>query len=130
MADCLTPDRKERVGLLLGKQDTVYTIVPLRNDWTSPYGDGFRVNRDELRRGFNHAEANGLVVIGRYHTHLEKPALPSRADQLSLPPGWIEVILKIAGPVNQRHIADMRAYDDCGTPLTLHEANVTDWGTR
>ncbi|MCB5200476.1 Mov34/MPN/PAD-1 family protein [Loktanella sp. TSTF-M6] len=118
LSDCRLHNRVERVGLLIGQASHVSVILPRANHWRGRMGDGFTMTRADLKSGHDFAVAAGLVVLGRYHTHLHHPPLPSRLDRLSLPPGWMEVIARIDAPPDRRNVTEVRAYRN-GSPCAI-----------
>lgn len=68
----------EACGLLAGKQDTVEAVLRVRNAEKSPVR--FRMDPQEQLNAFEWMEANGLDLIGIYHSHPSRPETASATD--------------------------------------------------
>ena len=67
----------ESCGLLLGENDAVAEILPMRNVDESPLT--FSIESTELVDAYNLAESKGLQVIAIFHSHPAQPS-PSSSD--------------------------------------------------
>jgi proteasome lid subunit RPN8/RPN11 len=67
----------ESCGLLLGENDSVAEILPMRNVDESPLT--FSIESTELVDAYNLAESKGLQVIAIFHSHPAQPS-PSSTD--------------------------------------------------
>ena len=67
----------ESCGLLLGENDAVVEILPMRNVDESPLT--FSIESTELVDAYNLAESKGLQVIAIFHSHPAQPS-PSSSD--------------------------------------------------
>jgi [CysO sulfur-carrier protein]-S-L-cysteine hydrolase len=67
----------ESCGLLLGENDAVVEILPMRNVDESPLT--FSIESTELVDAYNLAESKGLQVIAIFHSHPAQPS-PSSTD--------------------------------------------------
>lgn len=67
----------ESCAFLLGKNDKVVEILPMRNNDESQVS--FSVEPQEVLRAYDLAESKMLHVIGIFHSHPAKPS-PSRTD--------------------------------------------------
>ena len=67
----------ESCGLLLGENDAVAEILPMRNVDESPLT--FSIESTELVGAYNLAESKGLQVIAIFHSHPAQPS-PSSTD--------------------------------------------------
>ena|SRR5215207_5745184 len=67
----------ESCGLLLGENDAVAEILPMRNVDESPLT--FSIKSTELVDAYNLAESKGLQVIAIFHSHPAQPS-PSSTD--------------------------------------------------
>jgi|SRR6266511_5014636 proteasome lid subunit RPN8/RPN11 len=76
IAKDVLPD--ESCALLLGENDTVVEILPMRNVDESPVT--FSIESTELVHAYNLAESKGLQVIAIFHSHPAKPS-PSSTDR-------------------------------------------------
>ena len=68
----------ECCGVLAGRNGRVERVRPVANADRSPYT--FRMDPHELLRAYQEADAEGLEVVGYYHSHPATPAVPSRTD--------------------------------------------------
>lgn len=68
----------ESCAFLLGKDDRVIEILPMRNADESQVS--FSVEPQEVLRAYNLAEGKKLQVIGIFHSHPARPA-PSGTDR-------------------------------------------------
>jgi len=67
----------ESCAFLLGKNDKVVEILPMRNNDESQVS--FSIEPQEVLRAYDLAESKMLCVIGIFHSHPAKPS-PSRTD--------------------------------------------------
>jgi [CysO sulfur-carrier protein]-S-L-cysteine hydrolase len=67
----------EACAFLLGKNDTVVKILPMRNLDKSPVT--FSIDPGEVLYAYNIAETKGLQVVAIFHSHPAKPS-PSSTD--------------------------------------------------
>jgi proteasome lid subunit RPN8/RPN11 len=75
IAKDVLPD--ESCALLLGENNIVVEILPMRNVDESPIT--FSIESTELMHAYNLAESKGLQVIAIFHSHPAKPS-PSSTD--------------------------------------------------
>jgi [CysO sulfur-carrier protein]-S-L-cysteine hydrolase len=75
VAKGVLPD--ESCALLLGKNDAVVEILPMRNIDESPLT--FSMESTELVDAYNLAEIKGLQIIAIFHSHPAQPS-PSSSD--------------------------------------------------
>jgi len=68
----------EACGLLAGKGDSVEAVLRVRNAEQSPVR--FRMDPQEQFNAFEWIEANGLEMIGIYHSHPSGPETASATD--------------------------------------------------
>ncbi len=68
----------EACGLLAGKQDSVETVLRVRNAEQSPMR--FRMDPQEQYRAFEWIESNGLDLVGIFHSHPSGPETASTTD--------------------------------------------------
>jgi proteasome lid subunit RPN8/RPN11 len=68
----------ECCGVLTGRDGRVEGVVPVANADRSPYT--YRMDPRELLVVYKQADAQGLEVLGYYHSHPSTPAVPSRTD--------------------------------------------------
>ena len=68
----------EGCGLLAGRAGIVEEVIPVTNEARSPVR--FRMDPREQLRAFESMDANGLDLIGIFHSHPDGPAGPSVTD--------------------------------------------------
>jgi proteasome lid subunit RPN8/RPN11 len=68
----------EACGLLAGKQDSVEAVLRVRNAERSPVR--FRMDAQEQYNAFEWMEANGLDLVGIFHSHPSGPEIVSPTD--------------------------------------------------
>ena len=68
----------ESCAFLLGDNDTIVKILPMRNIDESPVT--FSIEPAELLNAYNLAESKGIKVVAIFHSHPTKPS-PSRTDR-------------------------------------------------
>lgn len=68
----------EACGLLAGKNDQVEKVLLVRNQAQSPVR--FVMDPHEQLRAFDWIEANGLELVGIFHSHPAGPAAVSATD--------------------------------------------------
>lgn len=68
----------EACGLLAGKQDSVETVLRVRNAVQSPVQ--FRMDAQEQYNAFEWIDANGLDLVGIFHSHPSGPETASPTD--------------------------------------------------
>jgi [CysO sulfur-carrier protein]-S-L-cysteine hydrolase len=69
---------EESCALLLGENNIVVEILPMRNIDQSPVT--FSIESTELVDAYNLAETKGMQVVAIFHSHPTKPS-PSRTDR-------------------------------------------------
>jgi [CysO sulfur-carrier protein]-S-L-cysteine hydrolase len=69
---------EESCALLLGENNIVVEILPMRNIEQSPVT--FSIESTELVDAYNLAETKGMQVVAIFHSHPTKPS-PSRTDR-------------------------------------------------
>ena len=107
VAQCLDGLPDEACGLLSGPVTAdlepigeVHTVWPCVNADAS--ARTYTVDSRDLLRAMRDAEANGVELIGVWHSHTHTDAYPSDTDvRQAMEPGWIYVLvsLKHAEPV-------------------------------
>jgi proteasome lid subunit RPN8/RPN11 len=68
----------ESCAFLLGKNDKVTEILPMRNSDESQIS--FSIEPQEVLRAYDLAESKELQVVGIFHSHPARPA-PSKTDR-------------------------------------------------
>ncbi len=85
----------ECCGVLAGRDGCVEWVRPVPNADRSPYT--YRMDAHELLRAYKEADAQGLEVLGYYHSHPATPAVPSRTDVArAVDPFAVYVIVSLA----------------------------------
>ncbi len=85
----------ECCGVLTGRNSRVERVRPVANADRSPYT--FRMDPQELLRVYQETDAEGLEVLGYYHSHPATPAVPSRTDVArAVDPFTVYVIVSLA----------------------------------
>ena len=107
VAQCLDGLPDEACGLLSGPVTAdLEPIGEVHNVWPCVNADAsartYTVDSRDLLRAMRDAEANGVELIGVWHSHTHTDAYPSDTDvRQAMEPGWIYVLvsLKHAEPV-------------------------------
>ncbi len=68
----------ESCGLLAGKKDRVEKVIPVTNQANSR--TRYRMQPEEQLRAFHRIEADGLELVGIFHSHPAGPETPSPTD--------------------------------------------------
>ena len=101
-ADAARP--REACGLLAGVPAADHVRVErvdvATNLACSP--DRFVLDPGELVAADDAARADGLELVGAWHSHADAPPRPSRADREGAWPGWITLIVGAAGSSRAR----------------------------
>ena len=97
---------KSLVGTAGGETVTVARVVPAANQREDSPRNRFEIDPGELVKTDRAARAEGLGVIGFYHSHPDAPALPSEFDREHAWPGYCYVIVS----VRQGQTAEMRSW--------------------
>jgi proteasome lid subunit RPN8/RPN11 len=96
---CLGGYPAEACGLLVGPldADVVERVVPTRN--VAESARVYEVHPLDLLRTDREAEAEGLGVVGVFHSHTHSAAYPSPTDVAQAPdPSWHYVLVSLALP--------------------------------
>jgi len=84
----------EACGLLVGRGSNVHRFVPCTNEAAS--ARVYSVPPGEMLRAERAAEADGLEVIGVFHSHTHSEPYPSPTDVAQAPdPAWHYVIVSL-----------------------------------
>lgn len=90
---------EETCGLLLGVNEAAGCRVvrqhPARNVNRERAGDRFELDPRDYLAAEQAAAADGLLVVGVWHSHPDHPAQPSETDRQLAWPGWSYVILSV-----------------------------------
>ena len=88
----------ECCGILLGKREEakIYEIIPAKNTASrNALNRFFEIDPLFLYRVEIEAESKGFEVIGFYHSHPDKEAIPSKEDEKHMIPGNIYMIVSV-----------------------------------
>jgi proteasome lid subunit RPN8/RPN11 len=87
----------ECCGILAGETNgRVTRVFPTRNAAAS--AKEFVIDPEEQFAAFDAARADGLQIIGVYHSHPETPARPSEHDiRMAYADDWVYLIVSLAG---------------------------------
>lgn len=90
---------REACGLLVGRggQDRwqVAAVRQARNLNTERAHDRYELDPEDFLAADREARADGLEILGVWHTHPDHPAEPSETDRAAAWPGWSYVILEV-----------------------------------
>ncbi len=95
----------ERCGLLLGhvtdSVSEVREVVLAQNLNVSRAGDRFELDPEDFIKADARSRAEGMEIVGVWHTHPDHPARPSQTDRENAWSGWSYLILSVrSGGVN------------------------------
>ncbi len=90
----------EACGLLVGRQTNdhvdVERVVEARNLNRERAHDRFELDPQDFIATDESARAEGLEIVGVWHSHPDHPARPSETDRAAAWGGWSYVILSVA----------------------------------
>lgn len=91
----------EGCGALLGRASAhgpraVVRAVPLANTHEEERERRYLIGPDDVLRMEEAAEADGLELVGFYHSHPDHPAVPSEFDREHAWPWYVYVIVPVA----------------------------------
>lgn len=95
------------VGRVAGGTAHVERATRARNRAAGPTSDRFEVDPGHLVLAEDEARAEGLDVVGVWHSHPDRPATPSQADRDAAWGGWSYVIASV-GPAGVRELRSWR----------------------
>lgn len=94
IAQCVRALPNEGCGLLLGRDDSVTDVVPSPN--VADSARVYEVDSGVLLRAYRRADAEGLSVLGVFHSHTRSAAVPSPTDVAQAPdPEWHYVLVSL-----------------------------------
>lgn len=100
---------REACGVLLGEvvrgERQVRRLTIGKNLAEEP--DRFFLDPVHLMRQAEHTDADGLEILGVWHSHPDQPASPSRLDAEGSQPGWTQLIARVDDGV----LTDLKAWD-------------------
>ncbi len=83
------------VGRAQGEAVTLARVVPAANTREDSPRNRFEIDPGELVKTDRAARAEGLGVVGFYHSHPDAPAAPSEFDREHAWPGYCYVIVSV-----------------------------------
>lgn len=90
----------ETCGLLVGRPGapgaTVTRVAQARNLNTVRARDRYELDPDDFMKADQAARADGLEIVGIWHSHPDHPARPSETDRAAAWEGWSYVILSVS----------------------------------
>jgi proteasome lid subunit RPN8/RPN11 len=99
----------ECCGLLAGRLARVERLYPGQNADQSPYT--YRLDPQEQLRLFRAIDAEGLELLGIYHSHTQSPAYPSRTDVTkAYYPDAVYVIVSLRDAAAATDTAEVRGF--------------------
>ena len=97
----------EGCGILLGRDVRIEKIKPAENLITDENGrTHFKMDPLTIYKEECEAQKEGLEVIGFYHSHPDKKAIPSKSDEEYMIPEMLYIIVS----VYSGEIADIKGY--------------------
>ena len=88
---------EECCGLLGGTDSVVHTTVQMKNTHQEPKRRRFLIGPHEFLHAEKELHAQGLDVLGFYHSHPDHPAQPSQYDVDYAWPWYTYLILSLTG---------------------------------
>jgi [CysO sulfur-carrier protein]-S-L-cysteine hydrolase len=87
----------ECCGLLVGTRQSIDRVIRARNSEASP--TRYRIDAEDHFAAIHSARADGLRVVGAYHSHPKTAALPSPSDIAEAAGGsdFVYVIVSLKG---------------------------------
>lgn len=121
-AHALACDPEESCGLVAGTaEDDILKaerVIPMTNAEPGDKSARYLLDAGEQFRAMRSTEADGLEIIGAFHSHVRSPARPSKTDlALAAYPEWAWIIVSLGGPE-----PELKAYSIDGG--TYHEIPV------
>jgi len=90
----------ETCGLMLGRAErgipVVQAVRQARNLNSERAHDRYELDPEDFLAADREARAEGLEILGVWHSHPDHPAVPSETDREAAWPGWSYVILEVA----------------------------------
>jgi proteasome lid subunit RPN8/RPN11 len=88
----------ECCGFLIGKTPSeISAVFPAANTRDDSPRNRFEIDPLELVRMDRNARADGMSVVGFYHSHPDAPAKPSNFDREHAWPGYCYIIISVPG---------------------------------
>jgi proteasome lid subunit RPN8/RPN11 len=115
----------ETCGVLVGRQTEgqihVSRAVPARNVNSERTHDRYELAAEDFLAADLAAQAEGLEIVGIWHSHPDHPAQPSETDRMGAWQDWSYIILS----VRQGRAVELRAWRLTGEAFV--EERVTAW---
>ena len=90
----------------------VVALVPARNEEAAAHRrDGYRIAPSEVLGAHRRARERGLAIVGFYHSHPDRPAVPSVRDRREAWPGASYLIVAV-GRGGDEDVRSWRLADD------------------
>lgn len=100
VAACSTALPDEGCGLLLGRRDgpaaEITAVLPADNTLASPHR--YEIAPEAVLAAERRARADGLLLLGAWHSHPDGQAVPSPTDRAEAWPDWCYLIVGLATP--------------------------------
>jgi len=117
-ASAAYPD--EGCGALLGERNHVRVTLPLPNTEKGNPRVRFEVSPGDYLRVEREADAEGLRLLGFWHSHPDHPAGPSDTDRAHAWEGLLTVIVS----VQKGHARDIGAWEIYGPELPFEPVTI------
>lgn len=132
-AACQHEYPREACGLLLGVEEgarRVRQVIPARN--LAAHRDAFTLDPSDFVRADSEARDAGLEILGIFHSHPDRDAVPSRQDLAAAQAGWSHVIVPVSGDAGVGRAAVSRSWRlaDDGDGRRLVEESLRVEGTE
>ena len=101
LAHCEAERPREACGLLLGRREAGRLVIvelgAARNAEPERPETRFELHPADLVAGEARARAQGLELLGAWHSHPRGEALPSETDRRAGAAGWLQLIVGLGG---------------------------------
>jgi proteasome lid subunit RPN8/RPN11 len=104
---------EESCGLLIGEKEggeisalRLLRVVRVENLNKERAGDRYELDPAAHRKADEEARADGMEVVGIWHSHPDHPAQPSETDRQAAWEGWSYMILSVTG----EGVSDVRSW--------------------
>ena len=87
----------EVCGVLIGTDGTISDYRECKNLNTQRAHDRYDLDPVSFKQADEWARANGMEILGIYHSHPDHPSLPSETDRQRAWPEWVYMIFSING---------------------------------
>jgi proteasome lid subunit RPN8/RPN11 len=119
---------RECCGILIGHLHKggalVERALPTENQRRLRAGERYEISPRDLLRAMREAENAGADLVGYYHSHPDRPAIPSSTDESTAWPGVSYVIVEVA----RGRAGEVRSWRSAGGILA--EETVSDGGSK